>query len=261
MSGKLNMRVYFKGLTIIFILNLLSLSSFASDNQLQVAKGNTAYSSGNYKEAVQAYSSLVAQGFESTDLFYNLGNSYFKLNDMPHAILWYERAKRLNPGNEDVTFNLNVANSKITDKIEPLPEFFLKRWLRSLTDLFSVDAWAKAGIALLIAALALFSLYIASRVLILRKLGFWTGFLTLVFSVIFLIFAWTGNNSRMSEQSAIIINPTVTVKSSPDEKSTDIFVIHEGCKVQLVDHIGNWYEIRIVNGSVGWVEMGNFEKI
>ena len=261
MSRKLNLPVFYKRLMIICINSLFSFSLFASDYQLQVAKGNTAYSTGSYKEAIKAYTSLVTQGLESTDLFYNLGNSYFKLNDMPHAILWYERAKRLDPGNEDVTFNLNVANSKITDKIEPLPEFFLKRWLRSLTDLFSVDVWAKAGIAFLLAALALFSLYIASRVLVLRKLGFWTGFLALVFSVIFLILAWTGNNSRMSEQSAIIINPTVTVKSSPDEKSTDIFVIHEGCKVQLVDHIGNWYEIRIVNGSVGWVEMGNFEKI
>jgi tetratricopeptide (TPR) repeat protein len=246
---------------IMVILNLLPFFSFASDYQLQIAKGNTAYSSGNYKEAVQAYTSLSTQGLEATDLFYNLGNSYFKLNDMPHAILWYERAKRLDPGNEDVTFNLNVANSRITDKIEPLPEFFLKRWLRSLTDLYSVDTWAKAGIALLIISLLLFSLYIASRVLVLRKLGFWTGFPALVFSVIFLIFAWTGYNSRISEQSAIIINPTVTVKSSPDDKSTDIFVIHEGCKVQLVDHIGNWYEIRIVNGSIGWVEMGNLEKI
>ncbi len=261
MSGKLNLRNYYKGLAAFFILGIISFSSFASDYQLQVAKGNTAYSAGKYKEAVQAYTSLVTQGLESKDLFYNLGNSYFKLNDIPHAILWYERAKRLDPGSEDVTFNLNVANSKITDKIEPLPEFFLKRWLRNLTGLYSVDAWAKSGIAFLIAALALFSLYVASRVLILRKLGFWTGFLTLIFSVIFLLFAWTGYNSLISEQSAIIINPTVTVKSSPDEKSTDIFVIHEGCKVQLVDHIGNWYEIRIVNGSVGWVEMGNFEKI
>lgn len=261
MSGKFYLPVCSKGLMIFLIIGSISFSSYASDYQLQVARGNTAYSSGKYKEAIQAYTSLVSQGLESTDLFYNLGNSYFKINDIPHAILWYEKAKRLDPGNEDVAFNLNVANSKITDKIEPLPEFFLKRWLRSLTGMFSVDVWAKCGIAVLIVALALFSMYIASRVLILRKLGFWTGFLALVSSIVFLLFAWTGYNSRISEQSAIIINPTVTVKSSPDEKSTDIFVIHEGCKVQLVDHIGNWYEIRIVNGSVGWVEMGNFEKI
>jgi len=260
MKGKSNL-MYFKGLIFILILNVIPFTSQASEYQLLIAKGNTAYTSGNYKEAIDLYKSVVSQGLESPELFYNLGNSYFKLNDLPHAILWYERAKHLDPGNEDVSFNLSVANSMITDKIEPLPEFFLKRWLKAVTDLFSMDAWAVAGIACLVLALFLFTLYIASRVLLMRKLGFWGGFSTLILSIIFLVFAWTSYHSLKSDQSAIITTPTVTVKSSPDEKSTDIFVIHEGCKIQLIDHIANWDEIRIVNGSVGWVEQGNFEKI
>ncbi|MCX6281428.1 MAG: tetratricopeptide repeat protein [Bacteroidetes bacterium] len=248
---------------LIFIagLSVLTLTAYASEYQLQIAKGNTAYSSGKFQEAVTTYASLVSQGFESPDLFYNLGNSYFKLNDIPHAILWYERAKRLDPGNEDVIFNLNVANSRITDKIDPMPEFFVKRWVRTLTDIYSMDSWAVAGIVFLLSALLFFTLYVASRVLLIRKLGFWAGFSALVLSAVFLLFAWSSFHSLMSDQSAIITTPTVTVKSSPDEKSTDIFVIHEGCKIQLVDHIGNWYEVRIVNGSVGWVEQSVFEKI
>jgi len=261
MNEKSHLMVYFKVLIFLLILNFIFMSAHASGYQLVIAKGNTAYSAGRYKEAIDTYTTLVFQGLESPDLFYNLGNSYFKLNDIPHAILWYERAKRLDPGNEDVNFNLNVANSRITDKIEPLPEFFLKRWLRAITDLFPADTWTVAGIAFLILALILFSLYVASRVLLIRKLGFWTGFTSLLFSVIFLLFAWNSYYLRKSDHSAIITNPTVTVKSSPDEKSTDIFVIHEGCRIQLIDHIGDWYEIRIINGSVGWVEQGNFEKI
>lgn len=261
MNGKSHRLPYMNGLIFMVILNVISLTGQASEYQLVIARGNTAYSSGNYKEAINTYTSLVTQGLESPELYYNLGNSYFKLNDIPHAILWYERAKRLDPGNEDISFNLNVANSRITDKIDPLPEFFLKRWLKSVTDYFSMDTWAVAGITFLIIALFLFSLYIASRVLLIRKLGFWAGFSTLLFSFIFLVFAWNSYHFRKSDQSAIITNLTVTVKSSPDEKSTDIFVIHEGCKVQLIDHIGNWYEIRIINGSVGWVEQGNLEKI
>ena len=261
MIGKSHLLLCLKGFIFMLILNFISVTSHASEYQLLIAKGNNAYSSGNYKEAVNIYTSLFSQGLESPDLFYNLGNSWFKLNDIPHAILWYERAKRLDPGNEDVSFNLNVANSRITDKIEPLPEFFLRRWLKAVTDFFSTDSWAVAGITCVIAALFLFFLYIASRVLLIRKLGFWAGFSALFLSFIFLAFAWSSYNSLKSDRSAIITNPTVTVKSSPDEKSTDIFVIHEGCKIQLIDHIGSWYEIRIVNGSVGWVKQENFEKI
>jgi len=252
---------YAKVMIPAVMLTLISFSSIASGNQLLIAKANAAYSAGKYQEAIDTYSKLVAQGLGSVDLYYNLGNSCFKLNDMPCAILWYERAKRLDPGNEDVTFNLNVANSRISDKIEPLPELFLKRWLRSLTGLFPTDTWAVYGVILLVVSLGLFAFYIASRVLLIRKLGFWGGFSVLLLSLVFLLFAWGSYRSAMSDQSAIIMSPTVTVKSSPDEKSTDIFVIHEGCKIQLVDHIGNWYEIRIANGSVGWIEQSAFEKI
>lgn len=261
MRAKSQRLVFLKGFILQLTLCVIYLTANGSGYQILIAKGNTAYSSGKYQEAIDTYTSLVSKGMESPDLCYNLGNSYFKLNDIPHAILWYERAKRLDPGNEDVSFNLNVANSRISDKIDPLPEFFIKRWLRAVTDLLPMDTWAVAGVAFLIAALFLFSLYIASRVLLLRKLGFWAGFFACLFSIVFLLFAWSSYRSLKSDQSAIITNLTVTVKSSPDEKSTDIFVIHEGCKIQLIDHIGNWYEIRIVNGSVGWVEQSNFEKI
>ena len=261
MSGKTHVSVRLGGLVILLCMMIFTLNAYSSENQLIIAKGNNAYSTGKYKEAIEAYNSLVSKGYESTYLYYNLGNACFKLNDIPHAILWYERAKRLDPGNADVRFNLNVANSKISDKIDPLPEFFLKRWLRAVTDQFSTDRWAVLGIGFLVAALLLFSLYLASRVLFLRKLGFWAGFSSLIIAFAFLLFAWGSYHSLESEQSAIITNPTVTVKSSPDDKSTDIFVVHEGCKIQLVDHIGNWYEIRIANGSVGWVMQDNFEKI
>jgi len=250
-----------RGLIVLIYITVFSFTLHAGEYQLVIAKGNTAYSSGKYQEAIKAYTSLTSQGLESADLYYNLGNSFYKLNDIPHAILWYERAKRLDPGNEDINFNLNVANSKITDKIDPLPEFFLKRWLKAVSDQLPLDLWAKAGIAFLIVALLLYALYLASRVLLIRKLGFWTGSVTLFLSIVFLFFAWSSYLSLNSDPSAVILNPTVTVKSSPDEKSTDIFVIHEGCKVQLVDHIGNWYEIRIANGSVGWIGQDNFEKI
>jgi len=244
-----------------FVFIVSSLTVYPFESQLTIAKANTAYSNGRYQEAINTYMTVVSNGFESPDLYYNIGNSYFKLNDIPHAILWYERAKRIDPGNEDVNYNLNVANSRISDKIEPLPELFYRRWLNTLISQLSTDEWAKAGIACLIIAILLGTVYVASRVLILRKLGFWTGLSSFLLSLIFLLFALGSYTSVKSDQSAIVTNPTVTIKSSPDEKSTDIFVLHEGSKVRLIDHIGNWYEIRISNGSVGWVLQSSLEKI
>jgi len=116
-----NISLILKAILAGWILLLFSLSVYAIDGQVVIARGNNAYNSGRYQDAIGIYTSLVSAGFESSDLYYNIGNSYFKLNDIPHAILWYERAQRIDPGNEDVIFNLNVASSRITDKIEPMP--------------------------------------------------------------------------------------------------------------------------------------------
>lgn len=245
---------------MLFSFAFANMASAAGE-QVLISSGNNAYAAGRYQEAADTYNKVYSQGLESPELYYNLGNCYFKLGDMPRAILWYERAKRLDPGNDDVNFNLNVANSRITDKIEPLPEFFLKRWIRSFISILSTDAWAYYGLGLFVISLVLLGLYIASRILFVRKLGFWAGFSLLFVSLIFLLFSWISYRAVITDQSAIVISPTVTVKSSPDEKSTDIFVIHEGCKIQLIDHIGLWFEIRIANGSVGWMRQDDFEKI
>jgi len=223
--------------------------------------GNKAYGNGSFTEAVDLYKKVVMLGYESPELYYNLGNAYFKLNDYPNAILWYERAKRLDPGDEDIDFNLKVTNNKIPDQIEPLPELFYKRWFRNLIDLFPADRWAGMGIILFVLALISGTFYLISRVLIFRKIGFWAGSVLLLFSVLTILFAWSGYTSVKNTREAIIFTPTITIKSSPDEKSVDLFVLHEGTKVQIKDKIGAWYEIRIANGSVGWIPLNAVETI
>lgn len=250
-----------KPYAILLIMLLATLTGYASGQRDNVFKANKAYSDGAYSTAVEFYKKVVDAGFESPELFYNLGNAYFKLNDYANAILWYERAKRIDPGNEDIDFNLNVANTKISDKIEPLPEMFYKRWFNGLVRLFSVDAWAAMCIVMFITGLLCGVLYLASHVLVLRKIGFWLGLGLLFFSVISLIFAWSGYSFTKTTSEAIVFAPTITVKSSPDEKSTDLFVVHEGTKVRLMDNISGWYEIRIANGSVGWLPATSLEKI
>jgi len=247
----------------VLILGLLFLSAtlFASGEQITIQKANRAYSTGSYTEAADLYRKVIASGYEAADLYYNLGNTCFKMNDLPSAILWYERARRLDPGNEDIDFNLKVTNSRIADQIEPLPELFYKRWIRALISLFPADSWATAGVVFFILALGFGSLYLLSRVLVLRKIGFWIGSVVLLFSFLFLIFAWSGHTYVKRANEAIIFTPTVTIKSSPDDKSIDLFVLHEGTKVQIKDQIGSWLEIRIANGSVGWIQAASLEKI
>lgn len=248
---------------IIGIVLMMCLSGYlyAGDEQLLIQKGNKAYSLENYQEAVQYFRNVTDRGLEAPELYYNLGNSYFKMNDFPAAILWYERAKRLDPSNEDIIFNLNVANTKISDKIEPLPEMFYQRWFRAVVQLASIDGWAKFGVILFIIGLFSGILYLASGILALRKIGFGVGIILIILALFSFLFSWSGYTRKQSTNEAIIFTPTITVKSSPDEKSTDLFVVHEGTKIILLDHIGNWYEIRIANGSVGWLPATVLEKI
>ncbi len=247
------------GLVIAFLLTYSAV--FSSVEQVNVAKANKAYSAGSFQVAADLYQKVVDAGFSSPELFYNMGNACFKMNDYARAILWYERARRLDPGNEDIAFNLNVTNTKISDKIEPLPELFYKRWFNNLVQVFPVDTWAMMCVCLFITGLLGIVLYLASRVLVLRKIGFWAASAFFILSFFSFIIAWNGYRYVKSASEAVVFAPTITVKSSPDEKSTDLFVLHEGSKVTLLDQISDWYEIRIANGSVGWLPKKTLEKI
>lgn len=248
-------------LLLIGLFVLAVVSGFASELEMTIAKANKAYSEGMYSDAADLYKKVLIQGYEAPELYYNLGNTYFKMNDYSSAILYYEKARKLAPGNEDINFNLQVANSKISDKIEPLPELFYLRWYRALTELMPLDGWAKLGIISLILGLVAGLFYFLSRVLVIRKAGFWGGIVILFISLFSFLFAYQGYRQVTGNHQAIVFSPTVTIKSSPDEKSVDLFVIHEGTKVQVIDNIGDWYEIRIANGSVGWLPVSAVQKI
>ena len=249
-----------KKVLMIFMM-FLALFSHASENQLIIAKANKAYADGLFTNAADLYKQVLSSGNESWELYYNLGNSYFKMNDFASAILYYEKAKKLNPGDEDINFNLKVANNKIADKIEPLPEMFYKRWYRNLVELFPVDSWARITVLTFILSLFFALFYVMFQRIYLRKVGFWGGILFFVLSLVSFHFSFQNFKTLQNNTEAIIFTPTVTIKSSPDEKSIDLFVLHEGTKVKILDNIGNWYEIRIANGSVGWLPVSSLEKI
>jgi tetratricopeptide (TPR) repeat protein len=224
-------------------------------------KGNTAYNKEMFSESIGHYLQVIDMGYESSELYFNLGNSYFKLNQMPEAILYYEKAAKLSPGNEDITYNLNLANSRIVDKIEPVPELFYTTWWKEVKNLLKTDNWARLGILLSIAFWLLVLLFFISRAIILKKISFWAGIVILLLASLSILIANQKYNDEVYDREGIIFTPTITVKSSPNENSVDLFVIHEGTKVSLTDEVEGWVEIKIADGSQGWVRSNTYRLI
>jgi tetratricopeptide (TPR) repeat protein len=246
---------------IVFAVLLLSLKLMADNDTDMVLKGNNAYKAGMFSQAITCYQSVLKRGVASAELYYNLGNACFKSNDIPSAILYYEKAKALRPNDENIDFNLKIANSKITDKIEQVPQLFIKRWWTSLFNLLSLDVLAMFCIASFTLFFVLLSVFLFAGRLWVRKIAFWSGVGFLVLSMCSFGIAQRKHHALAAQQEAIVFTPAVTVKSSPDENSVDLFMVHEGAKVTILDTLGNWQEIRIGNGSEGWIKAVDTRRI
>lgn len=219
--------------------------------------GNAAYNEGNYEQALTCYNSIVESGLESADLYYNMGNTYYKMKDYPKSILYYEKALKLDPSNEDVRTNLEIANLAIVDKITPIPQSFIAKWWNGLGSAFSADGWAWLSIISFALLLVCLFLFLMSRRMGLRKTGFFVGVLTLLCFGLSIFFALTRQRDMRFQDEAIIMTPTALVKSSPSENSVDLFVLHEGSKVRVMDGANGWNKIKIADGSVGWLQAEN----
>lgn len=247
-------------LFIGILLMLFCLQGMA-DEQVEIDKAKKAYMAGFYENAIAIYEKVIADGLVSSELYYNLGNAYFKTNNLPSAILNYERALKLNPGDEDISYNLGVANSRIVDKIEVLPELFYIRWWKDLKTWFSPDGWTLLGIGSFSLLFIFAALFLLSRSITGRKIYFLSGVIILLINIVSGIITWQTNTEAQKQNTAIVFTPTLPVKSSPDDSSIDLFVIHEGLKVTVTDNLGEWGEIRIANGSKGWVKADNLKPI
>jgi len=244
----------------VFFIPFFSLKAEVISDSL-ILKANKEYSEGLYNNAIENYLNLVDEGFESPKLYYNLGNAYFKINEMAPAILYYEKAKKLDPNDVDIDYNLNIARNKIPDKIESVPVLFYIRWWNSIYSLLSTNALAIVCMTAFFITLVLLAIYFLSNVYFYRKLSFWFGILFFVFSITSFVLSYQKYNSFSSKQEAIVFTPTITIKSSPNQNSVDLFVMHEGSKVRIIQHLGEWYEIRIANGSIGWLKASDVRTI
>ena len=226
-------------------------------------RGAEAYASSDWDGAVSSWQTIVKAGVESEDLYYNLGNACFKGGDFPHAILYYERTLKLNPSHSDARFNLELANAMIQDKIESVPQFVLSSWARKVCWWLKSDAWAILFLVLLAAAVGMFLLFRLAGAPGARKLGFYSAIVLILLSLMAFLFARWQRKDYFSADSAIVMRPVSSVKSSPsdDASSKDLFVLHEGTKVKLLDEVGSWKNIELADGRQGWIPGGDVEVI
>ena len=247
--------------TKIVLILVVCLSSVTTSFAVTKVEADSAYARGEYQQAIKDYEALLKQG-ASADLYYNLGNAYYRTENITRAVLNYERALLLSPGDRDIRFNLQIAQSKTIDKIVPESEMFFFTWYKSLVNLMSVDGWARTSLVSLTLVIILLLVYLFSDRIWLRKMGFFGGVILLLLFVLSNIFAWQQKQNLLFRKGAIVIAPSVTVKSTPANNGTDLFILHEGTKVMITDgSMKGWKEIRVADGKEGWIESKQLEEI
>lgn len=244
---------------IVFFASFLVCTLFAQQEAMKEAE--EAYQKEDYGKAIELYERLLKTYGESSEVYYNLGNAYYKLEKTAPAILNYERALLLDPGDSDIRFNLQMARQRAVDKIEPIGHFFLTEWLQVVRNKASADSWAKIGIICFILFLGCLILFFFSKWIYIKKIGFYSALSLLFLSLVANVFAWNQKKELLNRKKAIVFTPTITVKSSPDASGTDLFILHEGTKVTIKSSLGEWHEIEIEDGNIGWIPVKELEII
>jgi tetratricopeptide (TPR) repeat protein len=244
---------------ILISLPMFSLANNKADDLFK--QGNEQYSKGNYKAAVQLYQDILNQGYQSTAAYFNLGNAYYKLGEIPSALLYYEKAHKLTPGDADINFNIQLCNLKTTDKIEAAPQFFLSKWWDSIVLGFSISTLAVLSIVFFILGFAVLSYYLFAVSVSLKKATFFAALSLLVVGLFIVLLAADQSHYFASHHQAIVFNNSVTVKSEPGQASKDLFVIHDGTKVDVLEDENGWQRIRLANGNEGWIKASDSKSI
>ena len=223
--------------------------------------GNKAYIDGNYEKAVEEYVAILNGGEYSAELYYNLANAYFKQNAVGKAILYYNKALRMAPSQEDIRHNLAIAEAQTKDRIVVIPEFFLNRWMRIVRNSMSCMVWSLLSLVALALVLSFGLIFLLASRVKLRKAGFYCALCAGVLLVVTISFAASSRNDMLTHEEAVVMSSAISVKSSPDRSAVDLFVLHEGTKVRVEAEMDEWCEVVIADGKKGWTERKNIEEI
>lgn len=254
-----------KSLKYIFFALMLLATGEVLSAQTSSEEASKAYREQDYKKSIELYEQIISQGLkenrESADIYYNLGNAYFRDGQLGESILNYERALLLDPGDSDIRHNLRFARTRTEDRIETAGSLFLTNWISGVQNMFSSNQWAKTGIVLFIIFLVCVGVFLFLRIMWAKKTAFYAGIVIFLLMIVANIFAFNQKKLLINRNTAIVMTGAVSVKASPDANSNELFQLHEGTKVKIRSTDGNWYEVEIANGSVGWTPKENVEVI
>ena len=246
---------------LILLIGLIFSNLYSQKDSLQqiIETANKLYSQNKYSEALENYQKIIQKGYVSSELYYNIGNAYFKLNNLPYAVLYYEKALHLDPRNQRAKNNLEYVNTLLNvDNREN--KFILDKIYLSILKLFSSNGWAIVSITLFVLAFLLGLVFFLSKKISLRRNSLIIGIILLFLSLSALWLSYDMQRYQSGNNEAIIMQ-TTTVKSSPSESGTEIFVVNPGVKVKILSADNQWYEVKLPNGKTGWLEANKVEKI
>ncbi len=253
-----------KRFRIIILIMTLSVGAYAADmesGRKALADANTMYKQGDFQKALDLYLSVEKEGLVSGALYYNIGNAYFKLSNYARSILYYERALRLMPSDDDVINNLEMAKAFTVDKIESVPEFVLVTWFRNLTYAFSSNGWAVFSLVLMAAAVVFFLTYFFGSTFRFRKASFFLASALLLVSVFAFVLSYMQKQDYEHDKYAIVMSPVASVKGAPDQNGTSLMILHEGTKLQVIEDLSSWKRVELSDGRQGWMENKDIEVI
>ncbi len=245
--------------TLIAVTIVINCAFAKKDTRFE--KANEFFQNQNYTEAISTYEEILNSGVESGEIYFNLGNAYYKSGNLPKAILNYERAKLILPHDKDIAYNLEMANSQITDKLETVGEFFLISWFKNFRNKTKSDTWAIISMVSFALGLLLIGFFLYSKSRTFKQISFYIGIFLITICIISFSFSAKQKKMLTQRNSAIIFEPSVTIKSSPSVSGTELYILHEGTKVKILESVGNWYRIQISDGNDGWLPISTVEII
>lgn len=247
--------------TALFMLLMLSTNLSYSQSSSAFEQANKHYIEKNYDKAIAKYEEMIKSGNVSAEIFFNIGNAYYKKENYPAAILNYERARKLSPSDDDIDFNLRLANLNTIDKIEPAPQVFYVKWWNNFLNSSSIESHSKKAVLFIWIAFAFAILYVLINSSTVKRITFIAAFLMLFAGFFMLFLAYQQYAELNNNKSAIIFSSSSYIKSSPDDNSTNLFMLHGGTKVTVIDELTGWKRIRIANGNEGWIASSAIEII
>lgn len=242
-----------KYLIYIFTFVITFACNINADTNSIMQTANEYYKNNRYQLAIEEYNKLLLDGYEGTSLYYNLGNAHYRLGKIGFAILYYEKALKLSPNDEDVKHNLALSKLNLKDKVDTLPPFFIFNIWEGLLASFSVTGWTIIVYIFFILVLLASIAYFFSRNVTEQRISFFTGVGLTTILILTIILLTVKMNKEFNVKDGIIVETSVIVKSSPDYSSKDSFQVHEGLKVRLEDNVDDWVKIRLDDGKIGWI--------